>query len=204
MKLVRVPEAAKLVYPSIVWRMPADKKVIYLTFDDGPDPDITPQVLDILVKFNVKATFFCKGENVIVNHPVFESIVKAGHAVGNHGYKHINGWRTSTDFYVDNVETAAGYIDSSLFRPPYGKMKTRQIRILKRKYNLIGWSVMCYDFDKNTTPEQCLNNIIRNASNGSIVVMHDNKKSAANMLYALPRVIGHFSEQGFEFKPIEL
>lgn len=204
MKLVRVPRAAKLVYPSIVWRMPADKKVIYLTFDDGPDPYLTPQVLDMLSKFNAKATFFCTGGNVLANPKVFKAVVEAGHAVGNHGYEHMNGWKTGTDAYIENVDKADKYIGSTLFRPPYGKMRTGQIRVLKKKYTLVGWSVMCYDFDMHTTKEQCLDNIIRNVSNGSIVVMHDNPKSAANMLYALPRVLEHFSGLGFEFESIKL
>jgi len=204
MKLVRVPRVAKLVYPSIVWRMPADKKVIYLTFDDGPDPDLTPQVLDMLSKFNAKATFFCTGGNVEANPDVFKAVVEAGHAVGNHGYEHMNGWKTSPDAYIENVEKADKYIGSALFRPPYGKMRNSQIRVLKRKYTLVGWSVMCYDFDPHTTKEQCLDNVIRNASNGSIVVMHDNKKSAANMLYALPRVLEHFAGMGFEFESIKI
>lgn len=202
MKLVKVPAIADMLYPSMVWRMPADEKVIYLTFDDGPNPDVTPKVLRILEEYGAKATFFCLGENVVVHHYMFNLILKAGHKVGNHGYQHLNGWKTNTRSYADNFDLASPYIRTDLIRPPYGKIRHSQIRHLREHYRIIGWSVMAYDFDKSVSPRQCFNNIVNNVTNGSIVVLHENDKSAHTMLTVLPQVLKHFAGKGFVFKSL--
>lgn len=186
----------------MVWRMPADEKVIYLTFDDGPNPDVTPKVLRILEEYEAKATFFCLGENVVVHHYMFNMILRAGHKVGSHGYQHLNGWKTGTRSYVDNYDLASPYIRTNLIRPPYGRIRHSQLKQLREHYKIIGWSVMAYDFDKSVSPHQCYNNIVNNVTNGSIVVLHENDKSAHTMLSVLPQVLKHFTERGFVFKSL--
>ena len=182
--------------------MPIDEKVIYLTFDDGPNPNVTPKVLSILEKYNAKATFFCLGENVIVHHYMFNMILNAGHKVGNHGYQHLNGWKTNNKSYMNNYDLASLYIHSDLLRPPYGRIKHSQIKLLREHYKIVGWSVMAYDFDKSVSPRQCYNNIVNNVTNGSIVVLHENDKSAHTMLMVLPQVLKHLTEKGFVFKTL--
>lgn len=189
-----------------------DKKEIYLTFDDGPTPDITEFVLNELKKHNAKATFFCIGKN-IKNHPeIFKRIIDEGHVVGNHTQNHFNGWKTKTQDYIENTLEVENTLKLSnfetlqlnLFRPPYGKIKKRQAKaLLKRGYNIIMWSVLSGDFDKKTSKEKCLQNVIKNTSNGSIVVFHDSAKAAEKVNYTLPKVLDYFVKKGFEFKAIK-
>jgi peptidoglycan-N-acetylglucosamine deacetylase len=184
---------------NLVWTLPTDQKKIFLTFDDGPVPQATPIVLDILKSYGVNATFFCVGENVINYPDVFHQTITDGHAIGNHTFNHLNGWKTSTAKYIENIDLCNKYTKSELFRPPYGKITPRQIIQLRRKYALILWSVLSGDFDINTSEHKCLNNVLTYTQSGSIVVFHDSIKTIDKLSFVLPRFLAHFIERGYEF-----
>ncbi len=204
MRLVRPPYfISKLIYPGLHWKVQTDRQEIFLTFDDGPHPDITPKILEILDKYEAKATFFCVGENVRKYPETYRMILSRGHQTGNHTFNHLKGWETQTKDYIENVGKAATYIRSSLFRPPHGKIKRSQIKNLKENYYLIMWSVLTYDWDKSISGEQCLKNAIDSTKPGSIVVFHDSLKAEKNILHALPRFLEHFSELDYQFYPID-
>jgi peptidoglycan-N-acetylglucosamine deacetylase len=178
-------------------------KVIYLTFDDGPIPEATPEVLEILSSYNAQATFFMVGEKVCKYPGIFNMVREAGHALGNHTYHHLNGWRTSPGAYIDDVYRCREYCNTSLFRPPYGRVTPSQYFLLRKDFRFILWSVLTYDFHRRTTPEQCLKNAIDNTRNGAVVVFHDNLQSMDNLRYALPRFLSHFMALGYRFQSIE-
>lgn len=207
---VKTPKIAKKLFPSLIWNFSTSKKVIYLTFDDGPTPEITNWVLDTLNTYNAKATFFCIGKNISENPVIFKRILQDGHSIGNHTYNHLKGWETKTKDYLENVklcnEVITQYSNSEigkLFRPPYGKMKRKQLKELQRLgYRIIMWNVLSVDWDKNVTEEVCLKNVLDNTSSGSIVVFHDSVKAFRNMQYALPKVLNYFTEREYSFKRI--
>lgn len=197
------PFLYRLLFPGGIWRMPSkEEKVIYLTFDDGPIPEITPWVLDVLDQYNVKATFFCVGDNVRKHPEIYADILKRGHNVGNHTFNHIQGIKTLTKNYMKNAELASQYIDSPLFRPPHGHMRFPQFFRLKKNYHIILWDVVTRDYSKRMTPQQVLENVKGFARNGSIIVFHDSLKAEKNMKYALPLAIEWLKEQGYVFKTI--
>ncbi len=199
------------IFSKYTWRFPSNKKEIFLTFDDGPTPEITEFVLDELKKYNAKATFFCIGKN-IKNHPdIFGKIVSEGHSIGNHTQNHLKGWKTNSKNYIENVLECENIILSEveksqqfkLFRPPYGKIKKNQAKkLLEKKYKIIMWDVLSADFDTTISKEKCLQNVLKNTTRGSIIVFHDSIKAAEKMQYALPIVLKEFSEKGFIFKAI--
>ncbi len=195
----KTPQIAKIVYPGLLWEMPAAESKIYLTFDDGPHPEITPKVLKILDDYNAKATFFCVGENVEKFPEAFALLKANGHSTGNHSYNHLNGWKTANSDYYKNIEKSNQFINSKLFRPPYGRISPSQIKHLKKNYKIVMWSVLSYDFDARVSKEDCLEKSIKNSSAGSIIVFHDSEKSEEKMLFALERYLKHFSKRGFEF-----
>src|SRR5262249_17249407 len=158
---VHTPQYVQALFPGLVWKMPGEERKIYLTFDDGPIPDVTPWVLQTLEDFNAKATFFCVGDNVRKHPEIFDQVVEAGHAIGNHTYNHLSGWTTENISYFNNIRHCARLVQSRLFRPPYGKMKPSQAQFLQRHYRIIMWDVLSGDFDKNITPEDCLQNVIQ-------------------------------------------
>lgn len=202
---VKTPFWLKKIYPNLIWEIPEPHKKIYLTFDDGPHPTITMQVLDVLKSFNAKATFFCIGNNVVKYPEVYKRIIDEGHAIGNHTCNHLNGWKTDDEQYLNDINKAMEYIDSNLFRPPYGRISRFQIQqLLKAKYHMkmVMWSVLSGDFDQDISAEKCLNNVLLSTKEGSIVVFHDSEKAAEKMLYALPKVLEHFSKKGFSFEKI--
>ena len=204
---VKTPWWLKLLYKKCVWEIKDTKKVIFLTFDDGPHPNITPFVLDELKKYNALATFFCIGKNVLQYDDIYRRITTEGHTVANHTHNHLNGWKTTNDIYLANIMKAKKYIDSDLFRPPYGKITKLQLRQLTtERFRLrpVMWSVLSGDFDKELTPEKCLQNVIKNAASGSIVVFHDSEKAFERLQYALPGVLKYFSEKGYRFEKIQL
>jgi peptidoglycan-N-acetylglucosamine deacetylase len=205
---VRTPFFLPWLYPALVWRMPASEKNIYLTFDDGPVAGPTDFVLETLKQFNVQATFFCIGDNVRKYPLVFNSIIAGGHAVGNHTYHHLNGWKTDSDEYLKDVSSCSHEIGKHdvpvrLFRPPYGRITRKQITALNN-YHVIMWDVLTKDYKSLQSPEVCLKNATRATRQGSIVVFHDSFKAEKNIRYVLPRYIEYFLQQGFAFKPISL
>lgn len=202
MRFITIPRILRSFFPSLVWEMPRDEKKIFLTFDDGPHPIITPKIIDLLRRYDAKATFFCVGRNVEANKEIFNMILKEGHSVGNHTYNHDRGWRTATKDYIESVERANKHINSNLFRPPHGRIKYSQIRALQQKYKIITWTVISYDWDKSITSDDCFNNIIRNADSGSIIVFHDSEKAINNMLPALEKVLKYYKSKGFTFEKI--
>ena len=200
--IVKSPIILKKLFPSLTWEIETKKKEIFLSFDDGPHPEITPWVLDCLNKYNAKATFFCVGENVCNYPETFKNIINNGHSVGNHSYNHLNGWKTKNSQYYNNIEEAGKFIDSSLFRPPYGRITPSQINKLKNSYSIIMWSVLTYDFDKDISNEQCFRNSIISTKPGSIVVFHDSKKSFDNLKYALPKFLDHFKNLDYSINSL--
>jgi len=204
MYLARSSWLIRKLYPKALWRGNAAEKKLYLTFDDGPLPAVTTNVLSLLKEKNVKATFFCVGENVEKHPDVFRKISEEGHATGNHSFSHVNGWNTHTAGYLENIERCRQVIGQEgggmpLFRPPYGKLKRSQYRQLQKLYSIVMWDVLSGDYDKNTSPQQCLENVTGNMRNGSIIVFHDSLKAQKNMEYALPRFIDAALAEGFSF-----
>ena len=201
------------MYPSLIWEKPTKEKILYLTFDDGPHATATPFVLDELKKYNAKATFFCIGKNVAEHPGIYRRIIEEGHRVGNHTYNHLNGWKTKDEIYFQNVFEAAKYIDSDLFRPPYGRVTKFQAAVLqqsgkapaigKQAFKIIMWSLLSGDFDTKLSPAGCLQNIILHAKPGYIIVFHDSTKAWSRMSYTLPRVLEHYSKEGYIFKALE-
>lgn len=203
MKAVTVPVFLRMFYPSLLWNMPEGNKRLYLTFDDGPNPEVTPAVLDILDKFDAKATFFCVGDNVQRYPEVYESILQRGHLTGNHTFNHLNGWKTPLNEYYDNVNLCRKHVDSPWFRPPYGRITPSQIQALKKEYTIVMWSVLSYDFDPETTPEQCVDYVLNHATDGSIIVFHDSAKAAEKVLFALPKVLEYYYSKGYAFSRLD-
>ncbi len=200
MYLVKTPWILKSLYPSLIWDIKTEAKTLYLTFDDGPHPKATSFILDILKQYNAKATFFCIGKNVLENRDIYDRIITEGHTVGNHTQNHLNGWKTDDEAYLDNIKQAALNIDSNLFRPPYGRISRFQIKLLKQlKYRVIMWDVLSGDFDTTLSKEKCLNNVILQATSGSIIVFHDSEKAWERLEYTLPKVLEYFKEEGFKF-----
>lgn len=190
----------RLLFPGAIWRRPGKKKkCVYLTFDDGPIPEVTPWVLDILDKYDIKATFFMVGDNVRKHPDIFRMVVERGHSVGNHTFNHIQGLRYLTRNYLNNVKKASEFIDSSLFRPPHGHMRIPQTLFLRRKYKIIMWDVVTRDYNAALSPEQVLNNVKKYTRNGSIIVFHDSLKAEKNMREAMPKAIEWLKNEGYEF-----
>ena len=202
----KTPKLIQRLFPKYIWNKASLDKTLYLTFDDGPTPEITQWTLDTLSKYNAKATFFCIGENVTKHPDIFKSVAQAGHTIGNHTFNHLKGWRTNTEQYVDNTLKAQQVIkpnSNGLFRPPFGKIKRSQAKqLLSKGYQIVMWSVLSYDWEVKVTQEQCLKNVIKHATSGSIVVFHDSVKASKNMQYTLPKVLDYFSKKGYTFKSL--
>jgi len=200
MHIVRPPLLFKTFYSKAIWRKKNKENNIYLTFDDGPIPEITPWVLDCLQEHQVKATFFCVGDNVKKHPEIFQRILNEGHAVGNHSYNHLKGWDHTLEEYLENIETCQELTKTSLFRPPYGKMTYAQYSALHKKYDIIMWDVLTGDYNARISKEQCLKYCIDNTRHGSIIVFHDNIKAIANLQYSLPKAIAFLKNKGFNFQ----
>jgi peptidoglycan-N-acetylglucosamine deacetylase len=197
------PRFINRIFPSLIWSFPDEADGVFLTFDDGPTQDVTLWVLDQLKKYDAKATFFCLGKNVEMNPEIFERIKSDGHTIGNHTYSHLKGWATPIAQYVQDVDFANGFLKSKIFRPPYGRIKPSQFKILRNRYKIIMWDVLSMDYSKRVSPRRVANNVIRNLHPGAIIVFHDSKKAERNLRYALPRVLEAISQKGLKFKGIE-
>lgn len=216
MYFVRTPYIIKKLFPQIIWDLPNAENKIFLTFDDGPHPEITPWILEQLKRYDAKATFFCLGKNAEKYPEIVKQIVQDGHVIGNHGYAHLNGWKTDVEEYVKDVmkselilkQVQHDYIqvqerqkisrytrnDSELFRPAYGKIKLSQIKIINRQSLIVNWSLMPGDFDQNITSERCYTNLTKNIRTGDIVVLHDNEKSWKHLQYCLPKWLDYLNK----------
>lgn len=201
----------KKIFSSYIWDIPNTEKKIYLTFDDGPIPEITEWVLEELKKHNVKATFFCIGDNIAKHPDIFKKVINEGHAIGNHTFNHLNGWKTTTEMYLENFERCEKTIqqfainnpNSKIFRPPYGKIKRAQAKAIQQLgYKIIMWDVLSVDFDSNLSKEKCLENVLANVRSGSIIVFHDSIKAFKNLEYTLPKTLNLLKEKGFVFDVI--
>lgn len=212
---IKTKPLIKKIFSNYIWDLPNTEKKIYLTFDDGPTPEITEWVLEELKKHQAKATFFCIGKNIEKYPSIFSRTINEGHLVGNHTFNHLNGWKNSTDNYIDNVKMCQTLSDTNysyklqaehckLFRPPYGKIKTAQSEKLRQLgYKIIMWDVLSADFDQTVTPEKCLENVLSNVKTGSIIVFHDSVKAFRNLKYTLPKSIEILKKRGFVFDVIQ-
>lgn len=192
----------RILYPHALWRIKPEEKAVYLTFDDGPIPEVTPRVLDILDHYGIKATFFMVGDNVRKYPEVFEMVRSRGHRLGNHTFNHFSGMRHTTREYLKNIHKANTYIHSDLFRPPHGWLRRPQYFFLKRHYKLVMWDLVTRDYSKRLNAEEVFENVKRYARNGSIITFHDSLRSADKLWTALPRSIEWLQAQGYEFKLI--
>jgi peptidoglycan/xylan/chitin deacetylase (PgdA/CDA1 family) len=228
---VKTPLVAKKMFPNYIWDIAAKEKVIYLTFDDGPTPEITNWTLNTLNAYNAKATFFCIGKNIETHPEIFQNILNDGHSIGNHTHNHIKGWKTKAKDYLENIALCESVCKSvtlkavevsnpksqipnslivnrksvsvNLFRPPYGQLTPKQgKKLIELGYKIIMWDVLSFDWEKNISEDTCYNNIISNTTNGSIVVFHDSLKASKNMQFALPKVLKYYTEKGYLFKAI--
>ena len=199
MFIERPPFCLRWLWHGVWRRKQAGRKVVYLTFDDGPCPDTTPLLLDILERNNIKATFFCVGDNVRKFPDLFAELKRRGHHVGNHTMHHLKGFRVDYQTYIDDVAEADGYIDSTLMRPPYGRIKWSQLHTLRQKYTVVFWDVITRDYNACLTPEQVLRIVKRYTRNGSIIVFHDSKKAAKNMLAVIQPAIDFLKSEGYDF-----
>ncbi len=205
MYFVKSPDLLNFITgKSVIWKFPAGEKRIFLTFDDGPIPVVTPWVIDILKKNNAHATFFCVGDNVAKHPEIFKLIIENNHSVGNHTFNHLKGWETDNNEYIDNIEKCNKFFTSKLFRPPYGKIKYSQLNKIKKNYFTVLWTVLSGDFDTKIDGKQCYDNVVRYAKDGSIIVFHDSLKSKERLYYALPKVLEHFSSLGYTFESIDV
>ncbi len=188
----KTPKWLMWIYPNLLWKVKTKDNVVYLTFDDGPIPEVTEFVLDLLQKENIKAHFFCIGKNVLENPTIYQRIIAEGHMVGNHTQNHLNGWKTKTTDYLNNIDEAKKVIKSNLFRPPYGRITKKQIQQLSTQHStfkIMMWDVLSGDFDESISAEKCYQNVINHVQPGSIIVFHDSKKAFPRMKDALPKVI---------------
>ncbi len=203
---VKSPWLLRKIYPSFAWKMDTKDKILYLTFDDGPHPEATPFVLDMLATYNAKASFFCIGKNVEAFPQIYKRILDEGHVTGNHTQDHLNGWKTDDETYLQNIKEASLKIDSSLFRPPYGRIKGSQARkiakVLGEKNKVVMWTVLSGDFDVSISKNTCLENVTKNAGPGSIVVFHDSGKALPVLRQVLPATLQFFSEKEYRFEKL--
>jgi peptidoglycan/xylan/chitin deacetylase (PgdA/CDA1 family) len=186
----------------MTWDLHGDHREVYLTFDDGPTPVVTPWVLDRLEEIGAKGTFFCLGRNVDKHPQIYKQILSGGHSVGNHSYSHLKGFRSSIRRYMEDIQLASDMIDSRLFRPPYGRIFPGQVKAVLEQYDIIMWDVLSIDYNSGLTGQRVLQNVTRNVKPGSIIVFHDSDKAADNLYYALPRTLEFLKDEGYSMKPI--
>lgn len=203
MYLVRTPEPLKPLFRDLVWSVKEPGRRVFLTFDDGPIPEVTPWVLDALAVHGAKATFFCIGRNVAKEPALFQRLQSEGHAVGNHTHDHLNGWQSSQRAYLRNVLRCQALTGTTLFRPPYGRITAGQSRALKERFHIVMWDVLSADFDERIDGERCYRNVVDHVAPGSIIVFHDSLKAAPRLRYALPRVLERLTQEGYSMEALD-
>lgn len=196
---VKTPSLTKYLFPSLVWKKNTDQKKIWITFDDGPDEKVTPYLINVLEKFNIKATFFVIGNQAKKHPELVKLIINNGHKIGNHSFSHLNGFSTNNNKYLEDVEQAKKYIDSDIFRPPFGKITPFQIKNLKKDFKIIMWDIMSWDFKENIYPNKMYKNVIDNVENGSIILFHNNLKSYNNLKNSLEIILEKLKDKGYQF-----
>jgi peptidoglycan/xylan/chitin deacetylase (PgdA/CDA1 family) len=197
MYLVKTPPIIKTLFSDFIWNIDTEEKEVFITFDDGPIPELTPWVLDVLSEYGFKASFFCVGDNVRKYPEIYHRILAEGHTVGNHTYNHLNGWLTDQNSYIENIKKCDRLVQTDFFRPPYGKMRRGQSAVIKTEKTIVMWDVLSGDFDQTITKEKCLSNVVDNYGPGSIIVFHDNVKAESNLKYTLPRFLQHLDDHGY-------
>jgi peptidoglycan/xylan/chitin deacetylase (PgdA/CDA1 family) len=203
MIIARIPRVLSRAIKSLTWEIPTAEKVVYLTFDDGPTPEVTKWVLAKLDQFKAKATFFCLGKNVEAHPDLYDEIRERGHGVGNHSYSHMKGFRTSVEAYKEDADRASTLIDSKLFRPPYGRILPGQVKKLSQSYTVIMWTVLSVDYNPKVSSEQVVRNVLQNVRPGSIIVFHDSLKASKNLYAALPVVLEYLKDNGYKMESID-
>jgi peptidoglycan/xylan/chitin deacetylase (PgdA/CDA1 family) len=198
--LTKIPTWLQVYNRHIYWKVEGNEKNVYLSFDDGPHPTVTPLVLDLLQKHEVKANFFCVGQQVEQHPQIYQRILNEGHVVGNHSYSHPNGWKLSAGDYIEDVDRASHLIHSPLFRPPYGRLTPLQFKLLRKKYRIVMWDILTMDYDASVSDERVIWNATRQTSPGSILVMHDHEKTVNRMQRILPPILSGLKSQGWQFK----
>jgi len=202
MLIVRPPSLLTRALHRMTWDLSGEHRNVYLTFDDGPTPVVTPWVIDRLEEAKAKATFFCLGRNVDKYPAIYRQILAAGHSVGNHSYSHLKGFRSSIKRYMDDIHLASNMIDSKLFRPPYGRIFPGQVKAVMQQYDIIMWDVLSIDYNSGLSGKRVLQNVTRNVKPGSIIVFHDSDKAAENLYYALPRTLEFLQQEGYSMLSI--
>jgi peptidoglycan-N-acetylglucosamine deacetylase len=201
--LNKIPEfIQKTPWQHHLWRIPTTEKVLFLSFDDGPTADITNKTLEILSQYQAKATFFCLGRNAEHHPDLIQEIINQGHRLGNHSYSHLKGFKNSIQNYIDDVNLASRYLNTKLFRPPYGRIRYPQSKRLSQLYQIVMWDVLSHDYNPRISPDKCYRNVVNSVQPGSIIVFHDSKKAAKNMLIALPKTLETLTNQGYQFLSI--
>ena len=208
--IYKTPQILSLLAPNLTWKVKTDQKVIYLTFDDGPVPGLTDYVLDELKNHDALATFFCVGENIHKYPETCQKIIDHGHLIGNHTYNHLKGWSTKNELYFTNIDKCQAEIERfqhssgrAVFRPPHGQITRKQVTYIRKKYQIVMWDILTYDYQIKLAPPQRLDKIIKKTSPGTIIVFHDNFKGEKNLRYLLPRYLYHFKNIGFKFKKLD-
>ena len=202
---VQPPVILRSLFPGATWRKSNVGKTLYLTFDDGPVEKETSWVIDLLGEYNIKATFFCVGENAHLHPHLVQELINQGHSVGNHAYNHLPAWKCSRPDYFDNIEKARPFIPGNLFRPPHGQLYPWYMPELKRRFSdVVMWDVLSMDYDNSVSKEQVLSNVMDNVRDGSILVFHDSKKAWDRLTYALPKSLDQLLKQGYRFEVLKM
>ena len=204
MYLTKTPSLVKRMYTDYIWDVRTKEQTLYLTFDDGPTEGVTQQLLDLLDQFDAKGTFFCIGKQIKKHPALFQELIARNHSIGNHTFGHVNGWKVKNEAYIDDVNGCGQLMETSFFRPPYGKIKRSQAKAVGMQYQIVMWDVLSWDFKKDVGAEQAAQNVIKNAGPGSIVVFHDSVKAGSTMLKALPIVLEHFKGEGYKFEVLPI
>ena len=200
--MVRLPSFLRWIYPNAIWNLPSERKVIYLTFDDGPNPVVTEKILALLEDYQAKATFFCIGKNIEQHPELFKLVKEKGHHIGSHTYSHINGWKSNSTDYLTDYQKGRELASSNLFRPPYGRILLNPIQTIQKQDKVIMWDILSKDYDTSLTPETVLNNVLRNVKPGAIIVFHDSEKAKKNVLAVLPQLLQYLKQQGYAMEAI--